>query len=734
MKTLKIRAALCLMAILSCKSAPETKPVEPSGAPAVPTASPSEPPATQVTGAGPVASSPAGSPATSAAGTIPQTSADAKAVPAPVLGVDESAMDKKVDPCTDFYQYACGSWLKKTPIPEDRSAWGRGFSEVFQRNEALLHAILDKDARGDSDKADPYADKVGSFYATCMDEDKSESGSLLTLKEELKAIDAAKDGKSLAKIVARLHREGANVFFGFGSQQDFKDATQVIGGIDQGGLGMPDRDYYLKADKSMSDLRAAYQTHIAKMLSLVGDQAPEKEAARVMVLETALAKASMDKVERRDPNKVYHRLERKGLKKDAPHFLWDTYLEDVGAPTVQAINVAVPGFFKGMDVLLAKPKLEDLHTYLRWHAVVAAADMLGKNFVEEQFNWTKNLTGAKAILPRWKRCAAMTDAALGEALGRSFVTTTLGEEGKATAREMIQGIEKAFEANLGNLDWMDTAARTASLDKLHKINNKVGYPDQWRDYSKVAVGRESLLANARAAAAFENQRDLDKIGKPVDRAEWGMSPPTVNAYYNPSLNEMVFPAGIMQTPFFKPEAPLPSNYGGLGMVMGHELTHGFDDQGRQFDGDGNLHVWWSEKVGKAFDERAACVAKQYDGYVAVEELHLNGKLTLGENIADIGGLKMALAALRARGAAHPAPAAPAGKAAFSDDQQLFLSFAQSWCTNYRPEAARTRANNDVHSSAQWRVNGPVSDNAEFEKAFSCKPGSPMAPTNRCTVW
>jgi putative endopeptidase len=730
MKNLKILAATALAALVSCKSAPETKPVQPSGAPAVPIASPSQPPATQVAGAGPSAPSPAGSASTSAAGSIAQSSADAVAKAPPPLGVDESVMDKTVDPCTDFYQYACGSWLKKTPIPEDRATWGRGFSEIFQRNEALLHDILDKAAKGEPDKADPFSDKVGSFYATCMDEDKAETASLATLKEELAQIDAAKDAKGLAKIVARLHREGANVFFGFGSQQDFKDATQVIGGVDQGGLGMPDRDYYLKDEKRMSDLRFAYKAHVAKMLELAGDKNTEKEAARVMEIELALAKASMDKVERRDPNKVYHRLERKGLKKDAPHFLWDTYFEVVGAPAVQAINVTSPAFFKGMDALLVKPNLADLHTYLRWHAIEGAANMLGKSFVEERFNWTRNLTGAKAILPRWKRCAAMTDAALGEALGRSFVTTTLGDEGKAMAREMIQNIEKAFEANLANVDWMDPAARTASLDKLHKINNKVGYPDQWRDYSSVNIGRESLLANARAAAEFENKRDLNKIGKPVDRAEWGMTPPTVNAYYNPSLNEMVFPAGIMQTPFFKPEAPVPSNYGGLGMVMGHELTHGFDDQGRQFDGDGNLHEWWSKTVGKAFDERAACVAKQYDGYVAVDDLHLNGKLTLGENIADIGGLKMALAALRARGAAHPAKAA----GAFSDDQQLFLSFAQSWCTNYRPEAARTQAQTNPHSTAQWRVNGPVSDNPEFEKAFSCKPGSPMAPANRCSVW
>jgi predicted metalloendopeptidase len=380
-----------------------------------------------------------------------------------------------------------------------------------------------------------------------------------------------------------------------------------------------------------------------------------------------------------------------------------------------------------MDKLIAgDKKLASIHVYLRWRAVEAAANTLGKSFVEERFRLTQALSGTKAILPRWKRCVAMTDHALGEALGRTFVTTTIGDEGKVMAKDMIVGVEKAFEANLGNVDWMDAKAKEASVGKLHKINNKVGYPEKWRDYSTVDITRESLLANTIAAAEFENARDLAKIGKPVDRAEWGMSPPTVNAYYNPSLNEMVFPAGIMQVPFFSPEAPLPSNYGGLGMVMGHELTHGFDDQGRQFDGDGNLHEWWSSEVTKAFTERAACVAKQYSGYVAVDDVHLNGELTLGENIADIGGLKMALAALSARNAKQTGE--------FTPEQEAFLSFAQAWCTNIRPEAARMQAVTDPHSTPEWRVNGPVSDTPGFEKAFSCPAGSPMAPKDRCQVW
>ena len=569
--------------------------------------------------------------------------------------------------------------------------------------------------------------QVGDFYATCMDEQKAETASLATLREELKGIDGIQDTKALAREVGELQRGGARPFFNFFSRQDAKDSTQVIGGVDQGGLGLPDRDYYFKDDKKSVELRELYLDHVAKMLQLAGTEKAQAEAqaTRVMELETRLARASMDRVSRRDPNKTWHRLDRKGLVATAPRFDWNGYFATVGAPEVQALNVTVPDYFKELDQVAGN--LDDARSYLRFRAIESAADTLGTAFVEERFRFNRALTGAKAILPRWKRCTTMTDRALGEALGRTFVTTTVGAEGKQMAKEMITSIEKAFEANLATLDWMDEAAKKASLYKLHKIDNKVAYPEKWRDYSGLAVGRDSLLANVRAAAKFETARDLAKIGKPVDCGEWRMTPPTVNAYYNSSLNEMVFPAGIMQLPFFSPEAPLPSNYGGLGMVMGHELTHGFDDQGRKYDGDGNLHEWWSPEVTKAFVERAECVAKQYDGYLAVDDVHLNGHLTLGENIGDIGGLKMMIAALRARG---PLPEV----GGFNGEQQAFIAFGQVWCTNYRPEAARTQALTNPHSTGQWRVNGPASDNPDFARAFSCKAGSPMAPANRCTVW
>ena len=725
MKRLFVSAVLAA----ACSSAPQTKPHTPETSPTAKTPpSPSNPPGAATAGTPSPAPPAAGQPAAPAVPTAPPPgesgSAQAKAEPPPI---DDSAMDKSVDACTDFYQYACGGWLKKTPIPEDRATWSRGFSEIFQRNEALLRQILEKDTKGEPDPADPFAKKVGDFYSTCMDEHKAETASFAALQDELARVDGVHDARSLARVVGRLQAIGGRTLFGFGSQQDFKDARLVIGGADQGGLGLPDRDYYLKDDQRMRDLRALYQDHIEKMLALAGatDAEAKKQARTVMDIETALARASMDKVERRDPNKIYHRLERAGLKKISPHFLWDAYFDELGAPSVQAINVLTPDFFTGMDKLLAaKGKLNDLKTYLRWTAIEDAAPALGQAFVEERFRLTKALTGTKAILPRWKRCVQMTDRALGEALGRSFVVTTIGEEGKKAAKEMIQSIEGAFENNLVAVTWMDDAARAASREKLQKIDNKIGYPEKWRDYSTVRIGRESLLANVAEAALFETRRDLAKIGKPVDRNEWGMTPPTVNAYYNPSMNEMVFPAGIMQAPFFKTDAPVVTNHGGLGMVMGHELTHGFDDEGRQFDGDGNLHEWWSPAVSKAFEERAACVADKYDQYVAVEDVHLNGKLTLGENIADIGGLKMALSALHQK----------KGRMNAQTDREFFVAFAQAWCTNYRPEAARLQAQTNPHSTAQWRVNGPVSDNADFAKAFSCKAGSPMNPEKKCAVW
>ena len=698
-----MRKLALLTLLAACRSAPEAR--APEAAASSPAAKSSAAPATPP-------------PATPQ----PATATD-RAPPAPPPGIDLSAIDRSANPCEDFYRFSCGAWLDRTPIPEDRPQWGRAFSEILERNEYRLRDILEKDARGEPDPADPFAQKAGDFYAACMDEEKAETASLATLQKQLAAVDAIADAGSLARTVGELHRGGSRALFAFGSRQDAKDATQVIGGLDQAGLGLPDRDYYFRDDKKSQELRAAYLDHVTRMFALAG--LPDK-ADTVMRVETSLAKASMDRVSRRDPYKTYHRLDRKGLQADAPHFDWAGYFAAVGAPEVQAINVTVPDFFKELD-RLATGSIEELRSYLRWRVLDAAAPALGRKFVDEDFRMQQALRGAKKLLPRWKRCVEMTDAALGFAQGRTFVAETMGEQGKEIAQQMIRGIEDAFGANLASVAWMDEAARQASAEKLRKIENKVAFPKNWRDYSTVPIGRESLLANVLAAADFENRRDLAKIGKPLDRTDWRMTPPTVNAYYNGQLNEMVFPAGILQLPFFAANAPLAANYGGMGMVMGHELTHGFDDQGRKLDGDGNLHEWWSAGTTKAFTERAECVAKQYDGYVAIDDVHLNGHLTLGENIADIGGIKLMLHALAKRGA-------QADVGGFTGEQQAFIAFAQVWCTNYRPEQLRVRAYTDPHSSARWRVNGPASDTPEFARAFNCPAGAPMAPLQHCEVW
>lgn len=665
----------------------------------------------------------------------PPAPAPAPAAPAepPVLGsFNEADLDRSVDPCKDFYRFACGGWMRRTPIPADRASWNRSFSEIQERNEQLLRQILEADAAGKPGPDDPYAQKLGDFYAACMDEGKAESASLATLREGLRRIDGIKDLRGLAREVAALHQQGATAFFSLQSQQDFKDATQVIGVVDQEGLGLPDRDYYLKDDEKSKALRAQYQEHVARMFNLLGDEKAGAPAAQVVLsIETALARGSMDRTERRDPYKIYNRLERAGLAQKAPRFPWSDYFTAIGAPAVQALNVTVPGFFAGLSDLAQKSKLADLKTYLRWQLLHHAAPALGKAFVDEDFRFRSSaLTGEKQLLPRWKRCVDAADHAMGEALARPFVRRTFGEEGKALSQEMIRGIEGAFERNLAALSWMDDATRAQARDKMRRIINKIGYPDKWRSYDGLQVDRQSDLANRQRAAAFELARDLGKIGKPVDPTEWLMSPPSVNAYYNPSLNEMVFPAGILQSPFFSKGAPRAQNYGAIGMVMGHELTHGFDDEGRQFDGAGNLRDWWSKEVGQAFTERAACVARQYDGYTILDGQKINGKLTLGENIADIGGIKLAFAAFRAAREGKVGPKV----AGFSDDQQFFLAFAQGWCTNRRDELARMRLVVDPHSPPEHRVNGPLASTPEFQAAFSCPAGSPMAPKDRCAVW
>ncbi|HWV39316.1 MAG TPA: M13 family metallopeptidase [Vulgatibacter sp.] len=652
------------------------------------------------------------------------------APPLPEMEVDAAAMDPAVDPCTDFYAYACGGWMKQTPIPPDRPAWYRSFSEIQAHNELLLRRILDDVAGGRLQT--PYGDELGAFWSTCMDEADAPAASLATLREELGRIEAARDSERLAAEVARLQMAGVNAFFSFGAQQDFRDATQVIGVADQGGLGLPDRGYYLDPGERPQATRTAYVAHVARMLELAGEtpESATRSAQAVMEIETALAEASMPRVDRRDPYNIYHRIDRQGLEAAAPNFDWRTYFEGIGEPDVEKINVTVPAFFRAFSQLLGERDPAQLRTYLRWHLVRAAAPALPEAFVQEDFAFrSKQLTGEERILPRWKRCVAAVDAAMGEALARPFVAIAFGEEGKARAQELVKQIEAAFERNLQTLGWMDEPTRSEALQKLHAVYNKIGYPERWRSYDGLEVSDTSYLANRLAAERFESKRQLDKIGEPVDRSEWFMSPPTVNAYYNPLLNEMVFPAGILQAPFFGAEAEPAANAGAIGMVMGHELTHGFDDKGRQFDAKGNLREWWTPAVSDAYREKAQCVVDQYAAY-EVQDLNLDGNLTLGENIADIGGLKMSWLAF-----SHDrADLDVRDDSGFSPAQRFFIAYAQSWCANRRPEYARLLVTVDPHSPPEFRVNGAVINQVAFQEAFACQDGAPMAPVDRCEVW
>jgi putative endopeptidase len=652
------------------------------------------------------------------------------AAPPEASGIEESAIDKTVSPCEDFYEYACGSWIKKTEIPSDKASWMRSFSEIEERNEKVLRDVLEEAAKNPNANAEEK--KLGDFYSACMAEQKIEGQAAADLASLLGPIEAVKDVPSLSNELAHLHLGGANALFAFGSQQDFKDATQVVAGLDQGGLGLPERDYYLREDAKSKEILKSYEAHVKKMLELSGVPTgkSEPQAQTVLKIEHGLAEASMPVVERRDPKKLYHRLDLAGIQKKAPKFPWKDYFKTLGHPDISQINVAVPEFFAAMNKMLTKVSIADWKTYLRWHAIHSSARTLSKPFVDENFAfYGKRLQGTAELEPRWKRCVGATDHALGHPLAKLYIKKTFGAAGKTTTQEMVAMIEAAMRENLEKLPWMDDATRKAALEKLTTIANKIGYPDKWIDYSKLQLGRDSYLQNDMKASEFETHRDLDKVGKPLDRTEWLMTPPTVNAYYDPSMNEMVFPAGILQPPFFARQASLPVNYGAIGMVMGHELTHGFDDEGRQYDSKGNLKDWWSPKVSEEFDRRAMCVAKQFDGYTAVDDLKVNGKLTLGENIADLAGIKLAYKAYLK---SHKPSATPTGS--FSDDQLFFLGTAQSWCGKRRDAVSRERVFTDPHSPPRYRINGPLSNMPEFAAAFQCKPGAKMVRKDPCTIW
>jgi endothelin-converting enzyme/putative endopeptidase len=651
-------------------------------------------------------------------------------------GLDEAAMDLTADPCTDFYQYACGGWMAKTEIPGDRPLTSRGFVAIAERNEQALKGILEEAAAGKLPEGTPFAKHLGDYYASCTDEAGLEKA-VPAVKKFLASVTAVKTPTDLAKAVGTLHANSLGAFFAVGSQQDLKNSAEVIAGLDQGGLGLPDRDYYVLDDERMKGIREAYLGYVEKMLTLFGEKpaAAKQQAADILSLETRLAKASLTRVERRDPQKLYNRVDRKGLEEKAAGFPWGPYFAALGLKDVQAVNVTSVPYFVELSALAKDTKPEVLKAYLTWVVVRGATPALPKAFQDEAFAFmSKHFTGAKEDRPRWKKCVAYADGDLGEALGREFTRRYFPETAKARTNAMVAALQGSFEQNLGTLPWMDQATRDAALVKVRSMvgNNKIGYPNQWRDYAALKTDRASFFANSLAANRFETARQLAKIGKPVDRNEWLMSASTVNAYYEPQKNEIVFPAGILQPPFFNQEATDAVNFGSMGMVVGHEITHGFDDEGRQFDAEGNLKDWWTEASGKAFVQRASCVKGQYDAYPAIEELKVKGDLTLGENVADLGGLKLAHGAMETWLSKNPLPAG----ARFTASQQFFLGFAQSWCTKVRPQQARLRAQTDPHAPPYWRVNGPLGNLDAFQKAFECSAESKMIRRggDRCSVW
>ncbi len=650
-------------------------------------------------------------------------------------GVQKATIDSTCAPCQDFYRYANGAWLSTFQLPPSYSSFG-SFDEVFDRNQERVHDILTALA-GNTGRAAPASDelKIGVFYAACMDSARADREGAAPLEATLARIDSIASKTDLAARVAELHSQGTVAMFRLVPRQDFKHSDQVIPYLVQGGLGLPDRDYYTRDDSASAALRDAYVAHVARTLALTGT--PESEArswsARIMEIENALANASMTNVQLRDPNAIYHPMAPADLATMTPNFGWKTYFAAAAVPNSERLNVGQPDFFHALDSLIAGIPLTQWKFYLRFHAASAAARWLDQRFVDEDFAFRSLLTGDKEIQPRWKRCMVETDNAIGEALGREFVKRYFTPATKSRALEMVHNLEAALRERLGGLEWMNDTTRAQATAKLGAFGLKIGYPDRWRDYSALAIGRGPFLADVEAADRFEFDRRLKQIAHPVDRGEWNMTPPTVNAYYNASLNEIVFPAGIFQPPFYDPLADDACNYGAMGAVIGHEMTHGFDDRGRKFDAQGNLREWWTSGDAERFKERAAVVIDQFNDYVAVDTMHVNGKLTTGENIADLGGLAVAYRAYQHSldGKRHPAPID-----GMSAEQRFFMAYAQVWRELVRPEQQRLWTATDQHSPGRWRVNGPVSNLTEFARAFGCKAGDPMVRPDsvRVRIW
>jgi putative endopeptidase len=648
-------------------------------------------------------------------------------------GLDLGAIDRSVNPCSDFYQYACGGWLKKNPIPADESSWGR-FDELFQRNQEILRGILEDSAQRQERSA--IDQKIGGFYQSCMNESAVEGLGATPLKAELVRISSVANRADLVDEVARLHARQVPVFFSFYSSPDPKDARMTLAGLDQGGLGLPEKDYYFRTDQRSEEIRKKYVAHIAKLLVLAGTPAAEaeKKAAAVMKIETSLAKASLDVTARRDPKKLVHEMQKSELKQLGTQFNYNQYFTRVKSPEFTKLNVSVPDFVKGLDQVLADSDMSAVQDYLAWHYIHASARLLSKALVDENFDfYGRTLTGAEQQKPRWKRCVSATDDELGEALGRKFVEKTFGAEGKDRTLKMVGEIERQMGRDIDSLTWMSPETKKEAHVKLQAVANKIGYPDKWRDYSSVEIVASDYFNNWYRANEFENKRQLDKIGQPVDRAEWAMTPPTVNAYYDPTQNNINFPAGILQPPFYSNKAGDAVNYGAVGHVIGHELTHAFDDEGRQFDAEGNLKNWWQKNDETEFKKLADCFVNEYGSFSPVPGIELNGQLTLGENTADNGGVRLAYLALLDDLTKEKKPL-NSEVDGYTEAQQFFLGFAQVWCENQRPEESRLLAQTDPHSPAKFRVDGVVPNLPEFSAAFGCKAPDPMFSAKGCRVW
>src|SRR6266478_5780172 len=652
--------------------------------------------------------------------------------------LDPKNMDTSVKPGDDFFRYANGAWIKRTEIPPEYSRWG-AFNELVEHNNDALHAIAEKASTTHVDpKLAPETQKVGDYYASGMDEKTIEAQRTKPLEEEFKRIDAIKDRADLLKAIAHLHTIGVGAFFGFGAGQDAKDSSRDIAQAGQGGLGMPDRDYYTKQDADMKEKRQKYVAHVTKMLTLSGDPADKaaEDAKKILALETKLAEASRTRVQLRDPIKNYNKMGVQQLQDLTPDWNWSDYFNKINLLEPGDINVHQPEFFKAANDVFKSTPIDDWKAYLRWHLINATAPYLSKDFVDEEFDFNERvLRGTQQNKPRWKRVIATEDDEIGEALGKLYVGFYFPPEAKARALELVNNLKEALADRIKTLDWMDEPTKKEALKKLAAMNVNIGYPDKWLDYSLLQIDRGPYVLNAMRAGKFEADRDVEKIGKPVHRTDWGMTPPTVNAYYNPNMNEIVFPAGILQPPFFYANADDAVNYGGIGAVIGHEMTHGFDDQGRQFDAVGNLRDWWSPQSAEEFKKRSGAVVQQYSEYEPLPGLQVNGELTQGENIADIGGVKLAYAALQKALDKHPEDRDKKIDG-FTPEQRFFLSFATIWKSKQRDEDLKLRLNTDPHSPARYRVDGPLSDIPEFAKAFNLPDTCPMVrpPDKRVNIW